>query len=640
MNVETPASSVASAEEDSSPGHGGATAAAPPDGSHRHHRRYRGGFTTSICDIFRDPHRRTDCCAVACCGVLSSDRSRYLLTGERPPPLWCRVLLYLLVPALLIAAMNYFSVEVPADSSGGNPDDGEDKEGGAVKVISPGLFWAFVLYVIGLITYGFMKNQATRRDILTKLYEERARERGEEVDPAQLQLFLSRQNLDTVRAHCCWSFCYRHDYEFFDETAGMVIRDGPEDEEEPEEDFCTRLWACLAGTFWCCGCWCQCCGCCALAQEEREVNRLTGNEEQTIDYLTFQPYSEYYPSIESLRESRDSSPWKHYKAISDLSSNLLKNVAAVLVILILFALSDINSNFTWENMIVLLLTLGQAFFIEWLVHWRWNLFDLSFDSVIKYFACGFLLTTPMAVIFEMIVSTLGSVLMFVLATIIIASDSQLANDLASDPKKGMEEIFVNFPALFVFMEFVNAFLVAALVEEMVKYFGYRMVVTPDLLPKGRYTPTTGNSTGSTSESRVKSTGSGVTVAMVSVALGFACCENLMYVFVYAPPTLGVQISTLVARSLFPVHPLCAAIQSIGVCKRDLEGDKRFGVGRIIFPAILLHGSFDFVLSKFFSSHILPWNDSELTSAYDSCFFLYSGQCLLSTEEDHSGKGRR
>ena len=34
---------------------------------------------------------------------------------------------------------------------------------------------------------------------------------------------------------------------------------------------------------------------------------------------------------------------------------------------------------------------------------------------------------------------------------------------------------------------------------------------------------------------------------------------------------------------------------IGVCKRDLEGDKRFGLGRIIFPAILLHGSFDFVL---------------------------------------------
>jgi len=41
--------------------------------------------------------------------------------------------------------------------------------------------------------------------------------------------------------------------------------------------------------------------------------------------------------------------------------------------------------------------------------------------------------------------------------------------------------------------------------------------------------------------------------------------------------------------------MCCAIQSIGVCKRDLEGDKRYGIGRIILPAMILHGSFDFVL---------------------------------------------
>jgi hypothetical protein len=41
--------------------------------------------------------------------------------------------------------------------------------------------------------------------------------------------------------------------------------------------------------------------------------------------------------------------------------------------------------------------------------------------------------------------------------------------------------------------------------------------------------------------------------------------------------------------------LAAAIQSIGVCRRDLESDKSIGLGRIIFPAVLLHGTFDFVL---------------------------------------------
>ena len=71
----------------------------------------------------------------------------------------------------------------------------------------------------------------------------------------------------------------------------------------------------------------------------------------------------------------------------------------------------------------------------------------------------------------------------------------------------------------------------------------------------------------------------------------------MYVFGYSPnqSSLGVQIETLIARSIFPVHPLCAAIQSIGVCKRDLEGHRGVGIGRILSPAILLHGSFDFVL---------------------------------------------
>lgn len=108
-------------------------------------RTYRGGFHTSICDIFRDPHRRTDCCAVACCGVLSSDRSRYLLTGKRPPPLWIRMGMYLLIPVLFIAAMNYWAVDVPVG------DDGETQKAAPAEI-----FWPFVVYLIALITYGFV----------------------------------------------------------------------------------------------------------------------------------------------------------------------------------------------------------------------------------------------------------------------------------------------------------------------------------------------------------------------------------------------------------------------------------------------------------------------------------------------------
>lgn len=68
---------------------------------------------------------------------------------------------------------------------------------------------------------------------------------------------------------------------------------------------------------------------------------------------------------------------------------------------------------------------------------------------------------------------------------------------------------------------------------------------------------------------------------------------MSYCFVFL--LIHSEIVTLVVRSIFPIHPIAAAIQSIGVCSRDLEGRPGVGIGRIIFPALLLHGSFDFAL---------------------------------------------
>ena len=220
------------------------------------------------------------------------------------------------------------------------------------------------------------RGRNTRKEIMKRLYEERAG--GEEqVTPAQVQSFLRGHSLEITRAHSCCSCLYPTD----DVPDGT---DADLAEEEPAHDFCTRLWACLSGSFWgCCGCWCQCCGLCAVAQEEREVDRLV--PDHAIDYLTFQPYADYHPQIQQLVEQRERSPLKHLRAVSQLSSKLLTNVAFVLLVLFLFAMVRVNENFTLENMVVLLLTLGQAFFIEYFVHWRWNLFDLSFDAVVKHF---------------------------------------------------------------------------------------------------------------------------------------------------------------------------------------------------------------------------------------------------------------
>jgi len=596
----------------------------PSASTSRRRKTYRGGFHTSICDIFRDPHSRTDCCAVACCGVLASDRNRYLLSGERPP-LWRRVLLYFVIPFLFIGAIGYFTVDVPVVEDGEDGGDGGDGEL-TMKVPPLGILWSFYAYIGIISIWAWWSKRQLRTQIMTKLYEEWSRESGQELNQQQLRAFLRRHNLDLSRAHYSCSCCYTHDNYFYSERDEWNSQslEGGDNNECPDEDCCTKFWDFLSQMFWCCGCWCQCCGACAIAQEEREVNRLTRYEQQEIDYITFQPYSEYFPSIQYLRENQIKSPWEHLQATSELSRKILRNVAGVLILLILFALSDIDSNFTWENMIVVLLTLGQAFFIEYLVHWRWNRFNLSFDSVAKYFACGFFLATPLAVMFEMIVSTLSLIVGMVIANIIVESNPDLTNELASDPKAFAKDIIENYTGIFVFFQFVNAFCVAALVEEMVKYFSYRMVVTPDLNPRLRAVPLSTNVSSEEADhvderrNSKKSTGSGITVAMVSVALGFACCENLLYVFVYSPPSIGNEISVLLVRSFFPVHPLCAAIQSIGVCKRDLEGDKRYGLGRIIAPAILLHGTFDFVLmvAALFQQvqNIKEGNDDDSTAA--------------------------
>lgn len=118
----------------------------------------------------------------------------------------------------------------------------------------------------------------------------------------------------------------------------------------------------------------------------------------------------------------------------------------------------------------------------------------------------------MAVIFEMIVSALGSALVLLVSAIVVVSDDDLRDLMEKDHKEAMKEFSVNHPGVFIFMNFINAYLVAAVVEEMVKYFGFRMVVTPDLLTSSQRNGN--NEDGNTAKS-LKSTGAGITVAVRS-----------------------------------------------------------------------------------------------------------------------------
>jgi hypothetical protein len=84
----------------------------------------------------------------------------------------------------------------------------------------------------------------------------------------------------------------------------------------------------------------QCCGICAIGQEEREVNRMVSAEERLIDYITFQPYDSYYPGIVALRSNGNRSLTDHFKAVSTLSTKLLKALAIFILVDFVFSLMD------------------------------------------------------------------------------------------------------------------------------------------------------------------------------------------------------------------------------------------------------------------------------------------------------------
>jgi hypothetical protein len=94
-----------------------------------------------------------------------------------------------------------------------------------------------------------------------------------------------------------------------------------------------------------------------------------------------------------------------------------------------------------------------------------------------------------------------------------------------------------------------------------------------------------------------------------------------------------------------------AIQSIGVCKQQLENDKSIGVGRIIFPALMLHGSYDFSIMAFNLLTTLSEdeeNDEEVLNIivliYGMCTFIASilfviGGALYYRKESNAQKVR-
>jgi len=587
------------------------------------------GFSSSICDLFSDPSQRSNCCAITCCGLFISDRTNYLALGTLPQPWWKRLLVNILFPLATF---------------------------GTLAILTDKLWASVVSFVVIIILLVRRQNHHifVRRAVMERICRARREQEGYHVDKIS----------EEIRKPHFPCFCYRSIPSL-------------EEDEYNSSDLCTNLWN-IGKKFCCgcCGCWCQLFGICAIAQEDREMQMLLPKKEFQIDYITFEPYCDYFRRILSLRHSQKSSFIEHVSALSKLSLKLLRifSVGFLAISVILIA--------TYQPMqiVVVLATFSQAFLVLYFIYWRWNRFDLSFDAVIKYFASGFILCTGLALAYELLEQI---IFIFVfLAIFVLASIATTMNDDNEWNDFNVSEFIqahMKLSGFLVgFLSFILAFLVAAFVEEMAKYYSFWMVEHPDFLSGedlacvkhkteydgnmrvnelsdlkvdniheikhvkdkqenshpdlhsefvkteqmlGSHTdlnyysfpPESINQSKDTTSTleihdvskkctehkrTLVSTGTAIMIAMVTTSLGFACCENFIYIYIYTPSGISNKLVTLAVRSLLPIHPIAAALQSIGVIRRDVEGDKSYGLGWIIFPAVLLHGSYDFALMLF------------------------------------------
>lgn len=678
---------------------------------------YRG-FSTSISDIFAEPdNERIDCCSVTCCGILQTDRDRFLLQGVPPPPPIKRCTVHLMLPITIFLTAGLAAMHVR------NPT--------LNQAASTALILALVGYFVLQCAKGRSKRIEIRKDLLWFKYRLQNRRRiglavgaaGPPSPSSSPRLFgrsswhaillqqhqIPRPDLDDDAQH-----------DGGDSSTSFLL--GQSDHDlGAAHPYCCGIGCYKSDTAAaksnCCGYFVQWCGLCAVAQEGRELELLLPDYYRRIDYITMQPMVEYYPAIYRRKydEAASNNEGSFFPALSKLSVRILQ--AWLVMTLLMLAWGTLGPLY-WKYVVrtgnrshafsladfgIYLLTFAEAVLMLLLARFLLIIvprhsspivnnkppMELSTDAIIKYFASGFLLSTSLAVFWEL----LGAIFLKIcLSLLLAASGIEVAADPDTDgtlssiravaregdggaydrdyPNHGASlfqpcwwwspqsastsKDFVSVfgqdhPLVYTLYLLLNAFVLAALIEEVCKYFGYRMVEHPDLLSRrdleqaskvvhvnaddegedgeeeeADYFEYDDNEEGqratnsqrrsqrrlredharkrreqtsqdySKQRQSAQATGSSITLAMISVAMGFTCCENLVYIFLYSSSSPRMELYVLMSRTLFPVHPIAAALQSIGVCRRDLEGVPT-PLWQLILPAVLFHGAYDFFI---------------------------------------------
>lgn len=143
-----------------------------------------------------------------------------------------------------------------------------------------------------------------------------------------------------------------------------------DDEKDPDcmNAGCNRLSKCCCGTL--CRMWIQCFSICALAQEAREARLLLPPKDQRVDYITHQPFEEYFKDVHFLRRKWKTSHegysygWKsHFAALSQLSRYILITFVSATILVIVTEQCNPRAIFSWADACVLIMTFIQSFVV-------------------------------------------------------------------------------------------------------------------------------------------------------------------------------------------------------------------------------------------------------------------------------------
>ena len=616
------------------------------------------GFSTSIANLTYEPLRsaageqshnddRINFCSVFCVGILQNDRDRFLIQGIVPPSLLRRFFLHIVFPVTVFVVACVEAAHIP------NP------------VLNEIVSYASLLL---LLSYGFyqlyrgrQKRIQVRYDLLQTRYQTTSAQQNQESSSnhhhrnSTIGRVLMRRQQEMEEADCSTT-ATTSSSETRDALQGQTLADMhaahpcciigcyPQDSEEYP--------AC------CFGYHPQICGICALAQEGREIERFLPSPYYRIDYITMQSYSTYYPQIYQAKHQQyneQSSP-SLLPPLSRLSKRLLQMVFSLFAFLLVWCFLNSSlwrsilrrqiphHSFHYTDWVIFILVWLQATVLVCIARYLVHAYNqsrgrsslLSLDAIIKYVASGCCIATIMAVFGELAIGLVFKAFIFLVLAIcgiemVDDPDTQNAASFLGGGQSGQRlySIFassiptsvsfidtfgLDHPVFYAIYIFVQAFVVAAGVEEFCKYAAYRMVEHPDFLSRAEIEQAMSVIYGQDEEeieegrrqrsSRVdfskqreslQEYAAAITLAMVCVAIGFTLCENLVYVFIYSGNSPMMELYVLIARSLFPIHPIVAGIQSIGVVRRDVERDASFGLKRIIFPALVFHGGYDFFL---------------------------------------------